>query len=197
MKKLLAICLILTVALTLGGCLGDGSVRNPETVADGTPWDSAWATIGGRIGIEQPAKPFRLFDSNGDLPSMEMYYASWVCGEVTQLDEDNAAYDGQIYLLAENCGDSATAADTMQLWREQMGEDFAITGEDTVTAAGVEFTLVRYDCVAEDAHFDYGITAMGVWKELGILVDIARVEGLELDLEQTMTDFLEGFHYAE
>ncbi len=195
MKKFLAICLILTLALTLGGCLGDGTIDNPETVADGTPWNNAWASIGGRIGIEYPGLPFELFDTNGDLPDMEMYYASWVCGQVTKIDEETSAYDAQIYLLAECCGDAATAADTMALWREQMDEGFEITRERTFTAAGVEFTLVYYNC--PDSHFAQGITAMGVWKDMGILVDAARVAELDLDLEQTMEQFLNGFHYAQ
>ncbi len=194
MKRFLVLLVVL--CLTLTGCLGDGTIDPPETVADGTPWDDSWTSIGGRFGVAQPPEDFRLLDTNGDLPDMEMYYASWVWGQVTRLDEETTAYDGQLYLLAEECGDSATAADTMLLWREQLGEDFAITQERTVTAQGVEFTLVFYDCLAEDAHFATGITAMGVWKDMGILVDTARVEGLALDLEQTLLDFLNGFHYA-
>ncbi len=194
MKRILALCLCLMVTLT--GCLGNGTIDNPETMSDGTPWNRAWTGLGGRLGVEQPGLPFALFDTNGDLPDMEMYYASWVCGEVTKVDDDTSAYDGQIYLLTETCGTAATAADTMQLWREQIDEnDFQITQERTFTAGGVEFTLVSYDC--PQGHFAQGITALGVWKDLGILVDAAKTAELDLDLTKTMEAFLEGFHYAQ
>ncbi len=196
MRKILTLLLVAALCLTLAGCLGNGSVRNPETVADGTPWNDAWATLGGRIGIEQPGEPFVLLDTNGNLPSMEMYYCSWVCGEQIQLGEDDA-YEGQIYLLAEECGDAATAKDTMLLWREQMGDDFLITQERTFEAQGVEFTLTFYDYAAEDTHFVRGVTAMGVWKDMGILVDAAHTAEYALDLSAIMEKFLTGFHYAQ
>ncbi len=196
MKKCTVLALILALAISLTGCLGDGSVKNPDSLPDGTPWNDSWETIGGRIGIDQPGEPFHRFDSNGDLPGMEMYYASWVCGEVTNIDEDTSAYDGQIYFMAEACGDPATAADTMDLWRDQVADNFTVTGERTFTARGVEFTLLSYDC-GPGEHFQRGITALGVWKDLGLLVEVAAVPGLELDLEGTLERFLEGFHYAE
>lgn len=196
MKKLIAICLIFALTLSLSGCLGDGSIENPRTAADGTPWDDSWTSIGGRIGIEQPGGDFGLLDSNGTLKSMEMYYATWVCGDPVEQDEDTLVYDGQIYLLAEDCGSASVAADTMALWREQIGADFTVTEERTVTAAGVEFTLVFYDCLAEDSHFSRGVTAMGVWQDMGLLVDMACVGEMDLDLAKTIEDFLNGFHYA-
>ncbi len=196
MKKLTAILLCMALLLTLTGCLGTGEVDTPATVSDGTAWDSTWTNIGGFLGLEAPAGDFESFDTNGSLSGMEMYYASWVLGEPTPIDDDTSAYDAQIYFLLQSMESQAAAADALTEWRGNITGDFAITGERTITAAGQEFTLVLYTCTGENDHYGSGAVALGQWGSRAILVDMAAVDGLGLEPESILISFLEGFHYA-
>lgn len=195
MKKKLVIVLCLVLIMTFSGCLGDGSAETPEAAADGTPWSEEWTSLGSLMGMEQPLGGLELLDTNGDLADMEMYYATWVAGEPIPVDEESSVYDAQLYMLVEDCGSEDVAADTMALWKEQFGEEILVTETRTITAAGQEFELILYNC-PEGEHFENGITAMGVWGRYGILVDLASTENVELALEEIMTAFLNGIHYA-
>lgn len=196
MKKIISIILCLTLMLTLSGCLGDGTVKPPSTMSDGTAWDKSWTGIGTSIGVEQPEGDFLLLTTNGSTEGADLYYATWIAGEETDLGDNAYAYDCQIYLMAEECGLSEDAYDTLDLWREQLGSDFAVTEERKFSANGVDFTLIFYDCLAEDTHFDRGVMAMGVWKSTALVVDLGKVDSYELDIAALMEDFLSGFHYA-
>ena len=192
MKKLIAV--ILALMLTLTGCAP--AARLPAYMSDGTPWDHSWTGLGGRIGVEQPENGFVLLTTNGNAKDADLYYATWIAGEETKLPNDAYAYDSQLYLMAEDCHLETDAEDTLSLWREQLGDDFAITEERQLTAAGVEYTLLFYDCLAEDAHYSCGVMALGAHHATAITVDLARVEGYDLDLSAMIEDFLKGFHFA-
>lgn len=196
MKKLTAIILCAALMLTLTGCLGDGSVKKPSVMADGTRWDNSWTGMGGYLGVEQPEGDFLQLTSNGDLDGVDLHYATWIAGEETELEDGAYAYDCQLYLMTEDCGISEDAMDTLQLWREQIGEGFSVTEERTFSANGVDFTLVFYDCLEADSHFASGVTAMGVWKSIVIVADLGKTADFDLDLAATIEDFLNGFHYA-
>lgn len=196
MKKIICIILCAALMLTLTGCLGDGSVKNPSVMSDGTSWDGSWTGMGGYLGVEQPEGDFLLLTTNGDLDGVDLHYATWIGGGETELSDGSYVYDCQLYLMTEECGISEDAMDTMQLWREQIGAGFSVTEERTVTANGVDFTLVFYDCLEEDSHFASGVTAMGVWKSIVIVADLGKVEDYDLDLAAVIEDFLSGFHYA-
>ena len=192
MKKLIAI--ILTIALTLSGCAGVAKL--PARTSDGTAWDHEWVGLGGRIGVEEPENGFRLLTTNGTQRSADLYYATWIAGREYDLEDDACAYDCQLYLMTEDCTISTDAEETPSLWRDQIGGGFSVTEELTVTAAGVEFTLVCYDCLAENSHYASGVTALGIQGATAIVADLGLVEGYDLDPVEFMTAFLEGFHYA-
>ncbi len=188
--------LTLVLALMLCGCMGSGMIKNPKTMADGSAWDDSWTNVGGRLGVEAPGGAFALLTSNGRLEGLALHYATWVCGTEQKVAKDTYVYDGQIYLMTESCGTPEAAAETLAEWRGKLDTDFSVTDERSFTAGDVEFTLVFYDCLAEDSHFSRGVTALGRWQDLVIVTDIGCVEGLELNLEQTMENFLLGIHYA-
>lgn len=196
MKKIICIILCAALMLTLTGCLGDGSVKNPSVMADGSRWDGSWTGMGGYLGVEQPEGDFLLLTTNGDLDGVDLHYSTWIGGEETELEDGSYAYDCQLYLMTEDCGVSEDAMDTLALWREQLGGDFSVTEERTYSANGVDFTLVFYDCLAEDSHFASGVIAMGVWKSIVIVADLGKTADHDLDLTATIEDFLNGFHYA-
>ena len=192
MKKLIAITLALM--LTLTGCVP--AARLPAYMSDGPPWDHSWPGLGGRIGVEQPGNGFVLLTTNGNSKGAPLYYATWIAGQETKLPTAAYAYDAQLYLMAEDCHLETDAEDTLALWRDQLGSDFAITEERQIPAAGVEYTLLFYDCLAGDAHYSCGVMAQGVHKATAITVDLARVEGYDLDLSAMIEEFLKGFHFA-
>lgn len=190
------VALVLALAVMLCGCMGSGMIKNPKVMADGSKWDDSWTNVGGRLGAQSPGEPFRLLTSNGRLEGLALHYATWVCGQEQKVAKDTYVYDGQIYLMTESCGTPEKAAETLAEWRSKLDTDFAVTDEGSFTAGGVEFTLVYYDCLAEDSHFSRGVTALGIWQDLMIVTDIGCVEGLDLDLQQTMEHFLLGLHCA-
>ena len=193
MKRILAFFLTLAVLTGLTGCAG--AARLPARMSDGTPWDHDWVGLGGRIGVEEPGHGLQLLTTNGTQRDAALYYATWIAGEETDLG-DAYAYDCQLYLMTEDCTISTDAEDTLALWREQIDGDFAVTGETSITAAGVEYTLISYDCMAEGSHFASGVTALGVWGATAIVADLGIVEGYDLDPVEFLTAFLGGFHYA-
>ena len=192
MKKLLAI--ILTIALTLSGCAGVAKL--PGQMSDGTAWDHEWVGLGGRIGVEEPGNGFRLLSTNGTQKNADLYYATWIAGQEHDLGDNAYAYDCQLYLMTEDCIISTDAEETLSLWREQIGGGFTVTAEHTVTAAGVEFTLICYDCPEESSHFASGVTALGIQGATAIVADLGLVDGYDLDPVEFLTAFLSGFHYA-
>ncbi|MBQ4550658.1 MAG: hypothetical protein IJA49_06165 [Oscillospiraceae bacterium] len=194
MKRILSILLCMVLAVSLAGCVG--SAKLPAQMADGSSWDHEWVGLGGRIGVEEPEQGFRLLTTNGTQKNADLYYATWIAGNEHELGDGAYAYDCQLYLMAENCTISTDAEETLELWREQIGEGFSVTAETAVTAAGVEYTLISYDCLAEDSHFASGVTALGIQGATAIVADLGLVEGYDLDPVVFMTEFLEGFHYA-
>ena len=192
MKRIIAI--VLTIVLTLTGCAW--SPRLPAQTSDGTPWDPEWVSLGSRIGVEQPGQGFQLLTTNGTQRDADIYYATWIAGKEHDLGDGAYAYDSQLYLMAEDCTLATDAKDTLSLWREQIGEGFSVTEEVTVTAAGVEFTLICYDCLDGNSHFSSGITALGVQGATAIVADMGLVEDFSLDPVEFLTQFLSGFHYA-
>lgn len=193
MKKIILLTLVL--ALMLSGCMG-GLIPNPDTMADGTAWDDSWTNMAGRLGVEQPGGDFRLLTTNGTLEGLQVQYATWVCGEETEVDKDTYVYDGQIYLMTEVCGTADQAEQTRKEWQEKFGGDLQITSREQITVDGAEYELLHYDCLAADSHFARGVTALWTYGDMMLVVDIACAEGLDLDLRGTMEQFIRGIHYA-
>lgn len=197
MKKLRRILIAaLTLTLLLSGCMGSGFIKNPETMADGTPWDSSWTNMAGRLGVEQPGGDFQLLTTNGTLEGLDIQYATWVCGQETELEDDTQVYEGQIYLMTEVCGTAEKAAETLEQWYGKFGGELEITGRSTVDVDGADYELLFYDCLAADSHFSRGVTALWTYADMVLVVDIACVEGLDLDLTGIMEAFIGGIHYA-
>lgn len=194
MKRMVSILLCMVLAVSLAGCVG--SAKLPAQMSDGSSWDHEWVGLGGRIGVEEPEQGFRLLTTNGTQKNADLYYATWIAGDEHDLGDGAYVYDSQLYLMTEDCTVSTDAEETLKLWREQIGEGFSVTAETTVTAAGVEYTLISYDCLAEDSHFASGVTALGIQGATAIVADLGLVEGYDLDPVEFMTKFLEGFHYA-
>ena len=192
MKKRGIFALILALSLMLTGCMTGGMIAAPQTAADGTPWDSEWVNMAGKVGVERPAG-FQLLTTNGTLDGQTIHYATWVRGEQTEIDKNTYIYEGQVYLMTELCESEAAAESTVEEWHGKFA-GFSVTGRETVTVEGNEFEVLSYDCT--DSHFARGITAIWRYGDMVLVADIASADTLELDLKATMTAFLAGFHYA-
>ena len=194
MKKYTLIALVLALSLVLTGCMG-GMVRPPETLGDGTPWDGNWVNMAGLVGVEKP-EGFDLLTTNGTLENMTIQYATWVRGEETKIDKKTYIYEGQIYLMVEQCESADQAAATVQEWYGKLGGDLQITAREVVAVDGVDYELVYYTPQGTDTHFSRGVTTFWQHGSMVLVADIACVETMELDLTKTMTEFLAGFHYV-
>lgn len=192
--KLIPLILILT--LILGGCAGN-LVPDPRTVDGGTAWDESWTNLGGLVGVEQPGGGFELLTTNGRLGDMTIRYATWVCGQETELEDDRSVYEGQIYLMTEDCGTAEAAASTLDQWHGQFGAGLTVTRREQLTLKDAQFELIHYDSAASDSHFSRGVTAIWQWGDVVLVADIAAADSLTLDLSATMEQFLEGIHYAD
>ena len=192
MKKRGIFALILALSLMLTGCMTGGMIAAPQTAADGTAWDSEWVNMAGRVGVERP-EGFALLTTNGTLDGQTIHYATWVQGKETEVDDDTYIYEGQVYLMTELCESADAARATVEEWHGKFS-GVSLTGRETVTVEGQEFELLRYDCT--DSHFERGITAIWQYGDMVLVADIACADTLDLDLTETMTAFLAGFHYA-
>lgn len=197
MRKYAVIAMILALSLTLGGCLGQGIIQNPDKLADGTPWDGSWTNMAGRIGVAQPGGDFELLTTNGTLEGLSIQYATWVCGEETEVEKKTYVYEGQIYLMTEVCGTETQAVKTMEEWYGKFGDGLQITGREEIEVDGTGYELLYYDCTGSESHFSRGVAAVWTHKDIVLVTDIACVADLELDLTATMEHFLKGIHYAD
>lgn len=193
MKKTGIFAVVLALSLLLTGCMTGGMIPPPETLADGTPWNTEWVNMAGRVGVERP-EGFDLLTTNGTLEDMTIHYATWVRGQETEVDKDTYIYEGQVYLMTEQCDSTDAAEQTMAEWYGKFGGTLPITGREQVTVEGREFELLSYACT--DSHFDRGICAIWRHGDMVLVADIASADSLGLDLRQTMLDFLAGFHYV-
>ena len=193
MKKMIAIALVL--CLTLTGCMGQGMISPPETLSDGTPWDSAWVNMAGRVGVQTP-EGFELLTTNGTLEDMTIHYATWVVGEGTEVEKNTYIYEAQVYLMTELCASAQEAEQTKAEWYGQFGDTLQITARETLTVEEAELELLYYDCTEADTHFTRGVCAIWRHEDMVLVADIAHADTLQLDLTKTVTDFLTGFHYV-
>ena len=155
MKKTGIFAAILALSLVLTGCMTSGMIPPPETLADGTPWNTEWVNMAGRVGVERP-EGFELLTTNGTLEDMTIHYATWVRGEETEVDKDTYIYEGQVYLMTELCDSEASAQATVEEWYGQFGGALTLTDRETGILEGQVFELLSYDCT--DSHFDRGIS---------------------------------------
>lgn len=189
-RKLLALGLILT--LLLGGC---AIAEHPDTAADGTPWGKDWINVGAVLGIE-PQADWTLQRNEDLLADTGMYFVSWTWGDPIRTAEGETSYPAQVFLVLSGC---ETAADALAL----TGDWAALVEENYDTGEGKElelplgrFTLTPYQ-FKEDGSFDVGLSCLGVVGTRSVNLEISSLADTGLELEQIITAFLNGFHFAD
>lgn len=184
-KRIIALCLLLTMLLT--GC---SLPEAPGVAADGTPWSDEWVTIGAVLGVEH-VEGWKNLRNEDLLADTGMYFASWVTGEAS-----NGVYPAQVFLVLSECESPEAARTAAEEWQTLARESYQC-GESTVLEHPLgSFTLIPYTCGA-DSTFDRGVSCLGVVGDRAVNLEVSCMEGMALDLEQTIAAFLNGFHFAD
>ncbi|MCD8050890.1 MAG: hypothetical protein LUE89_04335 [Clostridiales bacterium] len=196
MKRVISLIMAFCLLLTLCGCS-----RKPTVTAEGTDWDEDWTLVGATIGVEEPGNGLTLLDNKDALAVSDLYYAAWTIGDKTEYvnedDETVDLYDAQLYVLLEDCKSGEKAETEVAEWQATEEENYSVAETQTVTCAGQEFTVLIYDGTREDNPYSFGASAFAVYENHAINAELTCQEGFEGDAFAILTEFLEGFHYAE
>lgn len=186
MKKRLCI-LFLAAALLLTGC---ALPEAPAVAADGTPWSGEWTTIGAVLGVEN-VDGWKNIRNEDLLADTGMYFASWVTGESSE-----GVYPAQVFLVLSQCETSSDAEELVGEWTKLAGENYNTEAPGALEHRLGTFSLIPYTC-GDDSTFDRGISCVGIVGKRAVNLEVSCMEDVELDLQGTVTEFLNGFHFAD
>lgn len=197
MKRFGMLFLVLAVCLSLAGC--SLPTPPPQTAADGTPWSEDWETIGGAVGVEAP-EAFTLLQNTDTLTANQMAYAVWSMGEgepyTTQDGEETMLYDAQLFVLLAKTESAEKAAETLAEWMGIGEEMYVLVSNTQEICGGQEFTVITYSYSSEDNPYSAGASAMGVFQNYAVSVEITCRGAAADDPHALLTDFLDHCHYA-
>lgn len=184
--------ILLAVSILLTGCAGTANQRDPS-------WEESWTAIGSHLAIE-PLEGFELNESNDVLSISGLYYATWTCGEgqayVNGDDEDATVYDGQIYMLLEECADGESAAADISDWIALEEQSYETGARECLTVGPQEFQLLPLIQGDSSNPYFYGIAAFAVRGQNAISVELVCSERFTGEPREVLEQFLSGFHYA-
>lgn len=182
--------LFLAAAFLLTGCAGASGGRDPG-------WEEDWTAMGDHLAIETP-EGFVLNESNDVLSISGLYYATWTCGEgeaiVNSDGKDATVYDGQIYVLLKECGD--TAAQEIRDWMDREKQSYEAGEQETLTVGGQEFQILPLIKGKSSNPYPSGIAAFAVRGGNAVSVELVCSERFTGEPRQVLEQFLTGFHYA-
>lgn len=190
-KKITA--LLLMLCLLLGGC---SLPEPPETAADGTPWSDEWTTLGAVLGVEN-VEGWKQQRNEDVLAAEGMYFASWIWGEAERNAEGESVYPAQVFLVLSECETEQEAEALAAQWQELVEENYAAEPAHTLECATGSFTMIPYSCPEDSDTFSHGMSAIGMVGDRAVNLEISCMEGVSVDPEQTLTAFLNGFHFAD
>lgn len=184
--KMRLLALFLTAALLTGCALPEA----PEVAADGTPWSDEWITIGAVLGVEN-IDGWKNIRNEDLLADTGMYFASWVTGESSE-----GVYPAQVFLVLSQCETAADAEELLGEWTKLAGENYNTEAPEILEHKLGTFTLIPYTCGA-DSTFDRGVSCVGIVGTRAVNLEVSCMADVELDLQATVTEFLNGFHFAD
>lgn len=192
MKKKLLILLCLSVLLT-GGCARALMTQNTEPhMVDGR------LQMGDTLMVDMP-EGLEIHDNVESLAADGLYYTTWTDGEPVPYENSDGntvdLFDAEIYLLLSECKKTSTADGNVETWINTAREHYDISKEETVTCAGVDYTMVTYTCEGEDNPYERGVSAFGRVGLDAICAEFTCVKGYDKDLREILLGFLEGIEY--
>lgn len=179
--------LLVLLCLLLGGC---GLPQAPEVAADGTPWSDEWVTIGAVLGVEN-VEGWKNTRNEDLLADEGMYFASWVTGESSE-----GLYPAQVFLVLSQCESADDANALVAEWTALVGENYTAEAPENLEHRLGSFTLIPYTC-GDDSTFDRGVSCVGVVGNRAVNLEISSMDDVKLDLTAAVTEFLNGFHFAD
>ncbi len=184
MKRLIAILALLCLLLT--GC--SGPARDPS-------WEEDWVGLGNVLAVDTPAD-FTLRDNQDALSPNGIYYVSWSSGEGQTIENDEGEeatlYPVQVFLLLES---NSNPQGEIDAWKALESENYTIGEEETISAAGLEFTVLPLLSAGEDNPFRQGTTAFAIQGNWCLCLEILASD--TADTRQILTEFLDALHLGE
>lgn len=155
--------------------------------------------IGRIITIDAPEE-LTLSDNKEALAADGLYYATWVTGSSIPYENSEGEtvdlYDAQLYFLAGESKNSASAKENCVSWLSAAKENYDVQSETTITCNDQSYTLITYQCISEDTPYDRGVSAFGTCGNIAVCAEFTCLEDYEGDLESTLIRLLDGCHYS-
>lgn len=193
MKTKQIICMICLLTL-LTGC-SDPSSDSTGSVTT----DSEYVTIGSSLTVHNTDTRLTLLSNMDALSADGLYYASWTAGSSEPYENSDGdtvdLYDAQLYLLLGEFKSSESAQSNMENWLTAGRTNYDVTDERNITCNGQSYTIVAYNFSNEGNPYARGVSAFGVSKNLAICVELTCRDNYQEDLDQMLTDFLNGCSY--
>lgn len=197
MKKKVYICILcITFILTLTGCavLPAEPGQNADEIAD-----TDYIAIGKRLTVHNTDDRLALLNNMDTLSSDGLYYASWTAGKAEPFENADGdtvdLYDAQLYLLAGEYTDAASAEKNLSDWLEAGRSNYEVSKEQTLTFNGQSYTIITYRFINEENPYSHGMSAFGINENLAVCVELACKEEYNEDLAEMLATFLEGCSY--
>lgn len=191
MKRNLIFALLMALVLT--GC----SAADKELPPD---WDESWIRIADYVGVE-PLDGFVLNESNDTLSISGLYYATWTSGDgqdfVNADGKDAVFYDGQIYVLLQECRNAEAAVEAVGTWIAREKQSYTVDETYTSSLGAQDFEILPLLSGSEGNPYTHGTAAFAARDQWAISVEFMCADGFAGDSQTTLEQFLSGFHYSE
>lgn len=186
--------LCITILLTVTGCSVLPSVSGNDTVVN-----SEYVTIGSSLTVHNIDTRLTLISNMDALSADGLYYASWAAGSSEPYEnfagDTVDLYDAQLYLLLGEFKSSDAAQQNMDNWLTAVQTNYDVTDEKTVTCNDRSYTMVIYNFQNEENPYAHGVSALGVYQNIAVCVELTCRENYQEDLEKMLTAFLNNCSY--
>ena len=193
MKRILMTVLVI-LALLLAGCSSAGKEPDPHP-----DWNPDWARVHPHLGVEDP-EGFTLSETYDGLRSNGMCFAAWTAGEEKPYTDaqgkESKVYDAQIYVLVKICESDAEAQADLESWIGTEGSAYEARPEEALSAAGQTYRLLILDGPKDNKPYHHGAAAFTTCGTAAVSVELLCSEHWPGNAEETLSRFLEGFHYG-
>lgn len=190
--------LVIALALAAVLCTGCG-VKEEELKSDPLVNEDGTAPVGNTLTAPAPQDDFVLLDNKDILSANGLYYASWVSGEAQPYENSDGEtvdlYDAQLTLVVQENKTEEKAASAVSGWKELAQQNYRISDTRILTAAGQEYTVIRFDYLSEDNPYAAGVAAFAQRGTSAIEWELSCQDSYAGDGLEVMTDFLNGCVY--
>lgn len=189
------LCLILTYILVmLTGCTPD-LLESSEEI----PMEGNLIQMGTQLEIEKPDDRFTLRDHKDALAADGLYYISWSMGETESYESSDGdtidLYDAQLHLLLSECRNDEDARKACSNWLEAARENYEVSEEEEIICNEQAYTCIHYQCPGKENPYDRGVSAFATSNSNAVCIEFTCQKDFTEDLQQLLTDFLNGCHY--